>query len=333
MARTKFVCYSVGDVPIYYNPSTYTFTNVYGCDSVVSLDLSLLPLSSSTDTQVHCNEYTWLDGITYFESNDSVNYITEGFNGCDSIITLDLTINYSTSDTFNITECNGYTWINGITYYESGTYIFQNTNTYGCSHLNVLNLTIENNCVFIGKEAELFYEYHFNDSINLKLINDKFLETDDWFVVRNLMNSDNKEFINHDGYFTSNQVNNLVTFSGNSFLSSTSYDCMGPYGNFDCITNDEQFTDFTDFIDSVYFDQHSIYPNSSLIGFPIGSLLEGYFSFVNNLNLFTELKEIHIDKVFTSYPSFFGSLTYNHIDLNFDISELVLFREAVFKCG
>jgi hypothetical protein len=52
-----------------------------------------------TDTRTECNSYTWIDGNTYTVSNnsDTINIVGGAANGCDSLVTLDLTIN-SVSD-------------------------------------------------------------------------------------------------------------------------------------------------------------------------------------------------------------------------------------------
>jgi len=49
----------------------------------------------STDEIIACDSLRWIDGITYSESNTSATFTYEGgaANGCDSIISLNLTIN------------------------------------------------------------------------------------------------------------------------------------------------------------------------------------------------------------------------------------------------
>ncbi len=61
-----------------------------------------------TDTITECNSYTWIDGNTYTSSNDTATYTIVGgaANGCDSIVTLNLTID-SVSDL--TTSTNGTT--------------------------------------------------------------------------------------------------------------------------------------------------------------------------------------------------------------------------------
>jgi len=66
-----------------------------GCDSIVTLDLTMIYPSYKVDYQSSCESYTWIDGNTYTSSNNTASFLMEGMasNGCDSIVTLDLTIN------------------------------------------------------------------------------------------------------------------------------------------------------------------------------------------------------------------------------------------------
>src|SRR5690606_19380704 len=96
-----------------------------------------------TDEIIACNSYTWIDGITYTESNNSAKFVLPNVAGCDSIVTLDLTIQYSSSSTDVITACDSYTWIDGITYTESNNSAeFVLTNVAGCDSIVTLDLTI-----------------------------------------------------------------------------------------------------------------------------------------------------------------------------------------------
>jgi hypothetical protein len=61
-------------------------------------------------------------------------------NGCDSLITLNLTLN-SSSTTFSDSACNSY-FFNGQTLTNSGTYFDTLLNVYGCDSLIALNLII-----------------------------------------------------------------------------------------------------------------------------------------------------------------------------------------------
>ncbi len=126
------------------NTATDTLTTVTGCDSIITLHLTINNSSSSTDTQVACDRYTWIDGNTYTMSNNTATYTLVGANGCDSVITLNLTINNSTMGIDSIVACDTYTWIDGITYTESDTTAtFTVTNSAGCDSVVTLHLTID----------------------------------------------------------------------------------------------------------------------------------------------------------------------------------------------
>jgi hypothetical protein len=100
-----------------------------------------------TDVQTSCGSFTWIDGNTYTENNNTATYNFAGgaASGCDSLLTLNLTINNPTTGVDTRTACNSFTWINGITYTANN-----NTATYniiggaanGCDSLVTLNLTI-----------------------------------------------------------------------------------------------------------------------------------------------------------------------------------------------
>ncbi|MCP4365055.1 MAG: T9SS type A sorting domain-containing protein, partial [Planctomycetes bacterium] len=60
---------------------------------IITLNLIINNASSSTDVQTACDTYTWIDGITYTESNNTATHTIPNAAGCDSIITLNLTIN------------------------------------------------------------------------------------------------------------------------------------------------------------------------------------------------------------------------------------------------
>ena len=126
------------------NSATYTLTNAVGCDSVVTLNLTINSPTTGTDIQTACNSYTWIDGVTYTSSNNSATYTLTNAVGCDSVVTLNLTINSPTTGTDIQTACNSYTWIDGVTYTSSNnsaTYTL--TNAAGCDSVVTLNLTIE----------------------------------------------------------------------------------------------------------------------------------------------------------------------------------------------
>lgn len=60
-------------------------------------------LIQSIDEVSACNAYTWIDGVTYTDNNNTAiyNYIGGSVNGCDSIVLLNLTINHTNGSTTN----------------------------------------------------------------------------------------------------------------------------------------------------------------------------------------------------------------------------------------
>ena len=121
------------------NTATYTYTNAAGCDSIVTLDLTINYTNTDTTVATACNSYDWFDGNGH-------NYIQSGtytfIEDCNTSI-LDLTIITNTSISANITTCDSHTW-NDSTYTQSGVYIYTTTDSLGCDHTEILNLIINN---------------------------------------------------------------------------------------------------------------------------------------------------------------------------------------------
>jgi hypothetical protein len=126
---------------------TATIMNAAGCDSVITLNLTINTPTTGTDVQTACVSYTWIDGVTYTASNNTATHTIVGgnSNGCDSIVTLNLTINNPTTGTDVQTACVSYTWIDGVTYTASNntaTHTIVGGNSNGCDSIVTLNLTI-----------------------------------------------------------------------------------------------------------------------------------------------------------------------------------------------
>lgn len=124
-----------------YNQSgtfTQTLTNSRGCDSIITLTLTLNNTSSTLNIS-SCSTYV-LNTITYTNSGTYKQTLTNKA-GCDSIITLILTLK-NTSSTLNISSCNSYV-LNTFTYTNSGTYKQTLTNKAGCDSALTLNLIIK----------------------------------------------------------------------------------------------------------------------------------------------------------------------------------------------
>ena len=118
---------------------TDTLTTIYGCDSVVTLNLIVNPTYEHHDTIVARDSYNW-HGTTYTTSG-TYQFDTLTTLGCDSIEILTLTINYTTAFDTTIVACDEFYWL-GKDLTTSGLYIDTLTNTTGCDSIVTLNLTI-----------------------------------------------------------------------------------------------------------------------------------------------------------------------------------------------
>ena len=129
------------------NAVSDVYTNATN-DTIIAYTVKLNTLTSLTETA--CDTYTWNDSIlgntTYTESGAYTKTYAAA-NGCDSIVTLNLTINASTASTLADTACDSYTWStgNGQTYTTSGNYTWTTTNADGCDHVVTLALVINKN--------------------------------------------------------------------------------------------------------------------------------------------------------------------------------------------
>jgi hypothetical protein len=120
-----------------------TIPNAMGCDSVITINLTVNQPTYGTDTQTACDSFTWIDGVTYTESNNTATYTLTNSVGCDSIVTLDLTILKSTSSSIMESACSSYTSPSGkYTWTESGTYKDTIPNAAGCDSIITIELTI-----------------------------------------------------------------------------------------------------------------------------------------------------------------------------------------------
>lgn len=93
----------------------------------------------SDTTAVACDSLLW-KGEWRYASGD-YEYVTENAAGCDSIVTLHLTINHSTAGEETLTACDSLLW-NGKWYKASGDYEYMTTNAAGCDSTATLHLTV-----------------------------------------------------------------------------------------------------------------------------------------------------------------------------------------------
>ena len=133
--------------------STIVFnrTSVYGCDSIITLTLTVNPTYAFQEEASVCSydmPYLWhnrtLDAAgTYYDSLQTVN-------GCDSVYTLTLTVKPSsvfTADPVDICEGETYTWRERILT-ESGLYRDTVMNAQGCYDIYEVDVTVHPTYLF-----------------------------------------------------------------------------------------------------------------------------------------------------------------------------------------
>jgi hypothetical protein len=122
---------------------TNTTTNAAGCPNVATLNLTINNSTTSTESVIACDTYTWPENGTAYTTSGIYTNTTTNAAGCDNVATLNLTINNSTTSSESVTACDTYTWTaNGTTYTSSGIYTNTTTNAAGCPNVATLNLTI-----------------------------------------------------------------------------------------------------------------------------------------------------------------------------------------------
>lgn len=122
------------------NTATYTTTNALGFDSVVTLNLTINQPTSSDTFATACDSFVW-NNQTFTSSNNTAIFTTTNAVNCDSVVRLNLTINYGEFNGQTINTCGPYIW-NGTNYQNSGDYIYQYSNAFGCASADTLHLTI-----------------------------------------------------------------------------------------------------------------------------------------------------------------------------------------------
>ena len=127
----------------YTSSGTYmdTIPNTVGCDSVLTINLTILGPTYSAFTIDECDSYTVPSGDESYTVSGTYTDTIPNYLGCDSIMTITLNLNYSTGSTHTATSCISYTY-NSQTYTSSGTYYQTFTNSVGCDSIITLELTI-----------------------------------------------------------------------------------------------------------------------------------------------------------------------------------------------
>jgi gliding motility-associated-like protein len=140
-----------------YNGNNYTTAGTYtttltgaasnGCDSVVTINLTLRPVPTGTINPYICQGGSFpYNGNTYTTTGTYTTTLTgAASNGCDSIVTINLTVDTVAHDTVRVPAgCDQVTY-NGNTYNASTTLSTTLQNVRGCDSLTRVTIITVNN--------------------------------------------------------------------------------------------------------------------------------------------------------------------------------------------
>ncbi len=127
------------------NPGTYTntFRSMDGCDSTVTINLSVLPIFSTQDEVTICEGETYRFGTRELSRAGEYSETFASVSGCDSLVFLTLNITPRSGSSVSATICEGETYeFGGRMLTEAGVYqeAFQGSN--GCDSIVTLNLRV-----------------------------------------------------------------------------------------------------------------------------------------------------------------------------------------------
>lgn len=121
---------------------TDTLVNASGCDSIITIDLTINPryqerriVSSCDSFRSPSQRYNWTLSGLYTDSLISQQ-------GCDSLITIDLTVNYSSFRRLTISACDSFISPGGNIWRTSGQYIDTLSTLRGCDSIISIDLRV-----------------------------------------------------------------------------------------------------------------------------------------------------------------------------------------------
>lgn len=128
---------------VYMNSGIFddTIQSAAGCDSIITIDLTVNPISSTSITEIACDSYTAPSGAVYTTSGSYDDFLTSSA-GCDSVVTINLTVNSSSTASIVDTGLDIYTAPSGATYTSSGVYTDTIPNAAGCDSVITIDLTM-----------------------------------------------------------------------------------------------------------------------------------------------------------------------------------------------
>ena len=122
-----------------------TLQTVFGCDSILTLNLQVnLPSDTIIYDAICASDLPYqLQGFNDLDSSGVYHLLTQNSFGCDSTVTLYLTVTDTVMQEITVNICEGETYTeNGFNETESGIYTQILTTIFGCDSTVILNLTV-----------------------------------------------------------------------------------------------------------------------------------------------------------------------------------------------
>ena len=124
-----------------------------GCDSVITTTIIILPTSASTQSSIICagKKFTLPNG-SFADTSETYTNILTAANGCDSIVTTNLTVTPALMSIQTPSICAGNSFIlpGGTSVNITGTYVNTIPNFQGCDSIITTILTVNNLPIFVS---------------------------------------------------------------------------------------------------------------------------------------------------------------------------------------
>jgi gliding motility-associated-like protein len=132
-----------GDILSTGGTFTQTLTTINGCDSVVTLNLTILAILETSLTDSICDGESLDFNGQILTTSGTYTHTTISSIGCDSVVTFELTVLPINREIYDDAICEGDVYdFNGAILSAAGTYIDTVPGTNGCDSIVTLNLTV-----------------------------------------------------------------------------------------------------------------------------------------------------------------------------------------------
>jgi gliding motility-associated-like protein len=130
-------------------------TSNTGCDSILNINLVFKPHASGQESLVYCPGESYLSSSGQSFNQTGIYFDTlTAFNGCDSVVTINLDYLENSEGSTAVSLCVGdvYALSNGQQIFQSGQYIDTLSNVNGCDSLLQIDLLFKSDSTFLQRD-------------------------------------------------------------------------------------------------------------------------------------------------------------------------------------